>query len=162
MLGMGRIRHLLDGTGAFSWVAIACFALAPLLLLSILLTPHGWQWWLDAHQVSGSEQNGIVSYSYQGQNWTIDDSGSASRTGPRTVYVIAADPSAGALSNTSTVIVDWALVSGPVLIGAGVLALGLRRSGSRRRRSNDQEALGYGQGLPSELVRKITADRHDR
>jgi hypothetical protein len=115
---------------------------------------------LDAKAVQGHEQDGIVSYSFAGQTWTIDDSGSASRTQPRTVYVIAADPAHGELTNTSTVILDWSATCGPVAVGAGLLALGFRRRSRVRRRqlSADPTSAGFGQGIPSEVIRKITSE----
>ncbi|HEX4863358.1 MAG TPA: hypothetical protein VFV02_04750 [Acidimicrobiales bacterium] len=156
---MTRVRRLLDGTGPFSGLALGFFVLGFVLLLSILLTPHGWQWWLDAKSVPGHEQDGIVSYSFKGQPWTIDDPGSAA-TGPRTVYVIAADPADGTLTNTSTVVLDWSVTSGPAAIGLGLLALGFRRRSRVRRRqlATDPSSSAYGQGIPSEVIRKIRSE----
>ncbi len=130
-------------------------------LMSIVLTPHGWQWWLDAQSVHGHEQDGVVYYSFAGQNWTVDDPHSQ-RTGPRNVYVIAADPAHAALTNTSTVALDWTVTCGPALVGCGLLAIGFTRRSRLRGRQKANELNyndAYGQGIPSELVRGIIAAR---
>lgn len=155
-----RTRRFFDGTGPYPGLAIGCFVVGFLLLLSILLSPHGWQWWLDAKAVQGHEQNGIVSYSFAGQTWTIDDSGSASASRPRTVYVIAADPAHGELTNTSTVILDWTATCAPAAVGVGLVAVGFRRRSRLRRRqlSSDPTSAGHGQGIPSEVIKNITSE----
>jgi len=157
------IRRLLDGTGPFSGLAVGAFTLGLLMLGSILLSPNGWQWWLDAKAVRGHEQDGIVSYSFEGQNWSIDDPHSLSRTGPRTVYVIAVDPGDGALVNTPTAILDWTLTTGPGVLGIGLVVIGfLRRSRTRHRQmSYDQDASDtYGHGIPSTVIHRTTPARH--
>ena len=157
---MKSVRRFFDGTGPYSGLAIGSFGVGFLLLLSILLSPHGWQWWLDAKSVQGHEQDGIVSYSFSGQTWSIDDSGSASAPRTRTVYVIAADPAHGELTNTSTIILDWTATCGPAAVGVGLVALGFRRRSRVRRRqlAADPTSAGYGQGIPSDVVRKFTSE----
>ena len=154
------MRRFLDGTGPLSGIGIVFLVVGPILLLSILLTPHGWQWWLDAKSVPGHEAQGIVYYTFEGQRWTIDDTGSATRTGPRTVYVIAADPADGALTNTPTVALDWSVTCGPIVAGLALLSLGFRRRSVVRRRSAESIPTGYGSGIPSEVIRRITTQRY--
>lgn len=156
------LRRFFHGTGPYSGMAAAAFLLGLAMLFAVLLSPNGWQWWLDAHQVQGHESDGVVTYSYQAQNWTVDDSRSPTRSGPRTVYVIANAPYAGALVNTPTVILDWATVGGSGLLGAGLLALGfIRRSGMRRRQLEVEQGgfSPHGYAIPTSVIRGIVAER---
>ena len=162
MLSVTGLRRFFNGTGPYSGVAGGAFLLALAMLLAVLLSPHGWQWWLDAHAVHGHESGGVVTYSFDGQNWSVDDTRSLTRSGPRTVYVIAAAPYDGSLTNTPTVILDWALIAGPCSIGAGLLGLGfIRRSGTRRRQVEvDRGRMErHGHSIPSHLIREILAER---
>ena len=156
------LRRLFDGTRPFSALGFAALALGLVMLMSILLSPHGWQWWLDAKAVHGQELDGVVHYSFNGQSWGVDDPHSQTGNGPRTVYVIAADPAHGALVNTPTVIIDWAIVGGPGIVGAGLLAFGFVRRSQIRQRQSQMHKAGYdthGEGIPSTLVRAIVAAR---
>lgn len=154
MIAVGSLRRFFDGTGPYSGIAGGTLVFGLAMLLAVLLSPHGWQWWLDTHQVRGRESDGIVAYSYGGQTWTIDDSKSPTRSGPRTVYVIAAAPNDGTLQNTPTVILDWTVIGGPGLIGAGLLAFGfVRRSQSRRRQVEAQR-----NGVDTRLLHSFERD----
>ena len=152
----------MDGTGPFSGLGLASLAVGFVLLFSILLSPHGWQWWLDAKAVHGNETNGIVLYSFNGQKWSVDDPHSQTRSGPRTVYVIAADPANAALVNTPTVVLDWSATVGPALVGIGLLWCGFVSRSRRRRRQHDaiEGSLdSFGKGLPSSVVQGIVSAR---
>ncbi len=158
---MRRLRQALDGTGPYTAGALAAFLVAFAFLGSILLTPHGWQWWLDAKTVPGHEQGGLVYYSYQGANYAIPDP-HPHGGGPRTVYLIAADPTSGKLKNTPTEVLDWAVTAGPAAIGVGLALAGFARRRSRRRPRLHVADDTFGMGLPSDVVRKLTAGREGR
>jgi len=158
--GMAGVRRLLDGTGPYSGLALAAFVVGVAMMLSILLSPNERQWWLDAHRVQGQEVGGAVVYSFHGQNGSVNDPRSDTRTGPRTVYVIAAAPLQGSLTNTPTVALDWTITAGPALIGVVLLAFGfVRRSQMRSRRTVRDEIDRFGYGIPSEVVQRIVSDR---
>lgn len=158
-----RLRKALDGTGPYTGFAAAALLVAVIFLGSILLTPHGWQWWVDAKTVPGHEEGGLVYYSFQGSRYTISDPDpNSTASGPRTVYVIAADPSSGRLSNDGTVILDWSLTAGPAAIGVGLAVTGFAKRRSRRRPRTPVADDTFGRGLPSEVVRHITATNQPR
>ena len=160
--GVAGLRRFFDGTGPWSGLGGGALLLGFAMLLAVLLSPHGWQWWLDAHQVHGRELDGVVSYSFQGQEWSVDDSSSATRTGPRTVYVIAAAPGDGALTNTPNVILDWIAVGGPTVLGGALLSLGFIRRSRLRQRRVEVERSGsnpHGYAIPSNVIKEIVAER---
>ena len=154
------VRHLFEGTGAFPWIGLGFVVLSVLFVASILLSPDGWQWWLTAKTVHGSEQDGLVYYTYGGSNYAVSDPNSL-RTGSRTVYVISSNPSAGALSDAGTIL-DWTVTAGPVVVAAGFVAWGFRRRSQINRRhaarQNGVEGTSGG-GLDSETVRRLIAEQ---
>jgi hypothetical protein len=153
---------LFNGTGAFPWIGLAFGVVGLAFFASILLTPGGWQWWMDAKAVQGTEQNGIISYSYRGATNSIDDPNSF-RTGNRTVYLLPSDPSNAELHNAGNVILDWGTTGGPLLLGTGFVIAGFIRKNhnSRRRRrvAVNSSAASFGAGLDSETVRRLIADQ---
>lgn len=159
---MAALRRFFEGTGPYSGLAGGALLLGFAMLLAVLLSSNGWQWWLDAHQVHGRESDGVVSYSFKGQEWTVVDTKSATRSGPRTVYVIATAPGDGALTNTPTVVLDWILVGGPALVGGALLSLAFIRRSQLRQRRVEIERSGsdpQGGGIPSDLIKQILAGR---
>jgi hypothetical protein len=161
---MRAVRRLFDGTGPYSGIALGAFLAGSAMLLAILLSPHGWQWWLDAHQVHGREQAGTVYYSFEGRNGTVDDVHSETRTGLRDVYVIAADPYHGALVNAPTVLLDWSVTAGPGVIGVVLLAYGFIRRSRIRNRQRAVELIGaeqHGYAIPTEVIRNIVSQRDE-
>ena len=151
-------KRLFNGTGAFPWIGLAFGVVGLAFFASILLTPGGWQWWMDAQAVQGTEQNGIISYSYRGTTNSIDDPNSF-RTGNRTVYLIPSDPSNAELHNAGNLILDWGTTGGPLLLGTGFVIAGFIRknqnSRKRRQAAGNSSAASFGMGLDSETVRRL-------
>ena len=124
------MRRLFEGTGLFGGFALTLWVIGLALFGSILISPHGWQWWMDVRSVQGHEQDGIVYYSVGGAHQTIADQNS-DRSGPATVYFLASDPSDGSLHNTANQVIDWSATTGPVAVGTALMVAGLVK---RRRR----------------------------
>jgi hypothetical protein len=156
----GAVRSLFRGTGPFSWIAIGFVIVGILFLASILLTPGAWQWWMTAKAVHGSEQNGIVYYTYHGRKYTVDDVGSV-RSGPRTVYVNPSKPADAEVTVTGTRILDWTVTGGPLLVAAGFLTWGFTHKNRNRRRRAAASSHGssYGSGLDRDAVRQLLAQQ---
>jgi hypothetical protein len=127
------VKGLFRGTGPFSWTA---------------------------NSVHGTEQDGIVYYTYHGASYTVDDAGSR-RSGSRTVYVIPSKPGDAELMVTGTRIVDWTTTGGPLLVAAGFLTWGFTRKSrnSRRRASASQSGPSFGEGLDRQAVRQLLAQQ---
>jgi hypothetical protein len=154
-------RHVFEGTGAFPWIGLGFLVVSVLFLMSILLTPDGWQWWLNAKTVHGSEQDGIVYYTYGGTNYAVNDPDSLG-TGPRVVYLISSKPWAGALTDTGNRVLDWTVTGGPVLVATGFVAWGFRRRShiNRRRTDANHPEATFGEGLDSGVVRRLIAEQN--
>jgi len=103
-----------------------------------------------------------VSYSYQGQNYNVDDPDST-RTGPRTVYIVASDPSDGELHARVNQVIDWTITAGPYSVGTVFVAAGFAHKKRNRRRSvraeSDPSEGSYGQGLDEETVQRLLAQQ---
>jgi hypothetical protein len=142
-----RLRDMFSGTTPCSAVAVVFALVGVAFLGSVLLSPGGWQWWLDAKAVHGTERDGIVFYSYGGTSYTVDDVGS-SRNGPRTVYVIPSEPSNAALEEAPTQFLDWGMTAVPLVLAAGLVVVGLakKRTADRERRRQAPGAFGAGLG----------------
>jgi hypothetical protein len=150
------------GAGAFPWIGLAFAVVGILFLASILMSPGGWQWWMDAKAVHGNEQSGVIYYSYRGVSYSVVDPNSTGSS-PRTVYVVASDPGNADLhSATATVVLDWTITGGPLIVGASFLAFGFlrRTSTSRMRRGvGDRPGQSFGDGLDSETVERLLANQ---
>lgn len=157
----GGLRRGLSGVGGLGFAG-ACFAVFAVLFLgSILLTPHGLAWWLDHRTVPGREVDGIVTYSWHGQQYSADDPGSH-RTGPHTVWLIPGDPADGRLDLQGTLVLDWTLTAGLAAVGAGFVAAGSARSRLlRRRRLADPRPWSehYGDGIDPDTIRHLLAQQ---
>ena len=64
-----RLRNWFDGAGWYVGLAIALFVFA-LLAVLVGLQSQDRVLWTGQH-VTGTEQNGVVYYKWQGQNYTI-------------------------------------------------------------------------------------------
>jgi hypothetical protein len=147
---------VLDG-GLYSLGALLAGAVASLFLLSVLASPNGWKWW-NSVSVHGSEQGGVVFYSYQGQTYSMDDVSSMA-TRPRTVYINPANPNDAALSIEVAQVSDTAIVGGLYLVSAAFLVVVIRRHMSRIRRADDLTRAPFGDGIDPETVQRILAAR---
>ena len=152
------MRSTLSGTTPFSVIGLVFGVAASAFVASILLSPGGWQWWLDTKTVHGMERDGIVYYSYRGGNYTVDDQGS-DRTGPRTVYLIPSQPSNAVLSETPTQVLDLGLTGGLYLVGCGFVAAGFLR---RRRTMHDDRRGSFGRGLDHATIERLLAEQRAR
>jgi len=155
---MASLRRAFDGTGPYTGLAVACWLVGVVMLSAILMSPNGWQWWMDVHSVTGQEQDGLVYYSVNGARHSINDPNSfaGSRPAERTVYYLASDPGAGSLHNTANEALDWGITAGPGALGLALLARGFIKR--RRIRETAQEADlpdSYGHGIPSETIKAI-------
>jgi hypothetical protein len=143
----GRLRSAFSGTTPYSGVGVIFAVLGTVFVASILLSPGGWEWWLDARAVHGTETGGVVSYSYGGRTYSLDHAGS-NGGGPRTVYLIPSDPAHGTLSETPTLLLDWGLTAGPYALAVALVAFGVakRRRRDRELREGDLDSFGRGLG----------------
>ncbi len=155
---MSRLRRVIGGTGYLGVLGgLSCLA-GLLMLAAIIMSPDGWAWWVDVHSVQGRETNGLVYYSVDGVNYTVNDP-QASPGGPpqqRTVYYLSSQPSDGSLHNAGNEVVDWGSTAGPGAVGLILLATGLVRNSRGRRRAKSYDAReSFGHGIPSETVKAI-------
>lgn len=131
------MKRPFEGTGLYGGFALTLWVIGLAMFGSILISPHGWQWWMDVRSVQGHEQDGIVYYTVGGVHQTVADQGS-DRSGPATVYFLASDPSDGMLHNTATQVIDWGATTGPVTLGTALMVAGLVKRRKRRlARAND-------------------------
>jgi hypothetical protein len=154
---MAKLPRILDRTGPFSGLGIACWIVGLVFVVAILLSPNGWGWWLDVHSVQGSEVDGLVYYSVHGANFTLSDPKSLGG-GPRrqrTVYYLSSQPSDGSLSNTSTEVLDWGLTVGFGAAGLALLAVGFAMRARRNRLAKLRNPDSFGQGIPSDTIKAI-------
>lgn len=155
---MSKLRRVLGGAG-YLGVLGGIFCLVGLLMLvTIIMTPDGWAWWMDVHSVQGRQIDGLVYYSVDGVNYTVNDPQvpPGGRPQQTTVYYVSSQPSDGSLNNTGTQLVDWGSTAGPGAAGLILLATGLVRSWRGRRPAGSHGAQeSFGHGIPSETIKAI-------
>jgi hypothetical protein len=154
------------GTGAYPWIGLG---LAVIGILSLVGTMYSSSWLLWTGQsVRGTEQGGIVNYSYRGVSYNLDDTRSQQLPGStqsktRTVYLDPSDPSNAILDSTVARAIDVVTVIGPFLAAIVFVGLGFRRKqrNDRRRRLTGAIAPGerFGEGLDSDLVQRLLAQQ---
>ncbi len=155
---MARLRRILDGTGPFSGLAIACWLVGLVWFSTILMSSNGVNWWLNTHSVRGRETDGLVYYSVGGVHYTLNDPQSFPGSRPRTVtaYYLPSDPGDATLHNTATQVLDWGLTVGPGALGLGLFAAGfVKRRGRSRRPELGERADSFGHGIPAETIRAL-------
>src|SRR5262245_3397586 len=97
-LMFARLRNWFDGAGWYVGLAIALFVFA-LLAVLVGLQSQDRVLWTGQH-VTGTEQNGVVYYKWQGQNYTIEASGyGASKT--VSLYLDPGNPSSAVIDNVA-------------------------------------------------------------
>ena len=94
--------------------------------------------WTGQH-VTGTEQQGVVYYRWQGQSYTLDASGYGSSKAV-SVYLDPGNPSNAMLENVSDRVAAVLLVGVPVAGGVALLAVGGTRN-YRWARRNAKRAL---------------------
>jgi hypothetical protein len=148
---------IVDG-GLYSVGGLIMALIATIFLAAILTSPGSWEWW-SAVSVHGLETGGVVSYSYRGQTYSLDDEGSTA-DGRRTVYLNPANPSQGVLGIEVAQISDSVVTGGLYLASAAFLvAVAVRRRAKRVRQSADPDPNRFGEGIDAETVHRIIESR---
>ena len=89
---LARVRKWFDGAGWFVGGAVVLLVFALLAVLAGLQSPDSMLW--TGQQVTGTEQQGLVYYRWQGQSYSLDVPGSGSSKAV-SVYFKPGDPSPG-------------------------------------------------------------------
>jgi hypothetical protein len=144
-----RLAAALDGAGWAVGLAAVLFVFALLVVLLDLQSPDAVLW--TGHRVTGTEQGGIVSYRWQGQNYSLDVPGYGSSKAVA-VYLNPGNPSNAMVNNLADRAAVGSLVGVPLIAGAGVLAIGLTRKRRWRRRQMRQATPQPGGGLDPDFV----------
>jgi hypothetical protein len=147
------MRARLDGLGGWLGGAAALWLLALCGVLIWLQSPPDQLLWTGT-TVPAHEVRGVVEYSWQGQNYTLDVPGFDTRTG-LTVYLDPSDPTSARLNSNVQRGLSLGFTALPLLAGFGVLGLGIAR---RRKVRTRAAAEGFGQGLSEEFVRRRLED----
>ena len=129
---LARVRKWFNGAGWFVGLAIALFAFALLAVLIGLQSPDSVLW--TGQHVTGTEQNGLVYYQWQGQSYTIDvtSNGSAKAIG---VYLDPGNPSHAMINNVFDRATAILLIGVPVALGVALLIVGGTRNYRWSRRN---------------------------
>ena len=128
---LGRVRGWFDGAGWFVGLAAVLFAFALLAVLLELQSPDLVLW--TGHRVAGTEQGGIVSYRWAGQQYSLNANGYGSAQDV-SVYLDPANPGNAMIDNLPDRIVVTALIGAPVAGGLALIVAGLTRKPRRVRR----------------------------
>ncbi len=146
-----RVGAWFDGAGWFVGTAVALFVIALIVVLGESQSPDAVLW--TGHRVVGTEQGGIVSYRWHGQNHSLDAPGYGSSKAVG-VYLDPGDPNHAAIDNLASRAPVALLVGGPLTGGVALLAVGLTRGYRWRRREmrGVVPTAGYGHGLDPEFV----------
>jgi hypothetical protein len=122
---LARVRKWFDGAGGFVGGAVVLVVFALLAVLLGLQSPDRVLW--TGQQVIGTEQGGIVTYSWQGQSYSLDVPGYGSSQAV-SVYLNPGDPSQAVVDNTFDRVVAALLVLGPAAGAIVLLVLGGTRN----------------------------------
>jgi hypothetical protein len=128
---LGRVREGFDGAGWFVGLAAALFAFALLAVLLELQSPDLVLW--TGHRVTGTEQGGIVSYRWNGQQYSLTARGygSARDVG---VYLHPDHPGDAMVDNLPDRILVASFIGAPAAGGLALLVAGVTRKPRHRRR----------------------------
>ena len=146
----GRLKAMLDGAGWSVGLAAALFAFALLFVLLDLQAPESVLW--TGHRVVATEQQGLATFRWQGQSYTVDVPGSGSGQ-QVSIYFNPGDPSGAMADNLADRMFAALFVGVPVVLGVGVLLAGLSRKRRWARRQRRQ-GESYGTGLDPGFVAK--------
>jgi hypothetical protein len=145
------IQYRFDGDGPMM-IGASFFLVVGSILLAVVLTSSTRVQWTGT-SVKGVERGGIVYYTYDGQQNSLDDT---SRFMSSTVYLDPSKPESTAmLGNVADRVVDVVSVVVPYSIAAIILGVGVTRRVRWRRRNNDPTASGFGYGLDPEVVQRL-------
>ena len=126
------MRSWFDGAGWSSAWLVALFAFALLAVLLQLQSPDLVLW--AGTRVVGTEQGGIVSYRWHGQQYSINAAGYGSAKNV-SVYLDPGDPGNAMIDHIATRILDSALIGAPIAGGVALLIAGGTRKYRWARRN---------------------------
>jgi hypothetical protein len=128
---LARVRKWFDGAGWYVGGAVVLLVFALLAVLAGLQSPDSMLW--TGQQVTGTEQQGLVYYRWQGQSYSLDVPGSGSSKAV-SVYFKPGDPSQAIVDNVPDRVVAGLLVLGPVAGAVILLVIGGTRNYRWQRR----------------------------
>jgi hypothetical protein len=118
---LGRVHGWFDGAGWYVGLAVVLFVFALLAVLLELQSPDLVLW--TGHRVTGTERGGIVTYNWDGQQYSLNATGygSARDVG---VYLDPANPGNAMINNLPDRIVVASFIGVPVAGGLALLVAG--------------------------------------
>jgi hypothetical protein len=128
---LARVRKWFDGAGWFVGAAVVLLVFALLAVLAGLQSSDSILW--TGQQVTGTEQQGLVYYRWQGQSYTLDVAGYGSSKAV-SVYFKPGDPSQAVVDNVLDRVIGGLLVLGPVAGAVVLLVIGGTRNYRWQRR----------------------------
>jgi hypothetical protein len=143
-----QLRRASDGLGWTIGPAVALLVFALFAFLFAVQSQTDRLIWTGAH-VIGDERQGLVFYSYKGQNETLDVHGTQTNH-HYDLYVDRSEPNVAVPYSAIAQYGDILLVFGPVVLAAGVVTIGV----TRRRRQRRAAAAGFGKGLDDDFVQR--------
>jgi hypothetical protein len=128
---LARVRKWFDGAGWFVGGAVVLLAFALLAVLAGLQSSDSILW--TGQHVTGTEQQGLVYYRWQGQSYSLAVPGSASAKAIN-VYLNPGDPSQAVVDNVPDRVLAGLFVLGPVAGAVVLLVIGGTRNYRWQRR----------------------------
>ena len=128
---LARVRKWFDGAGWFVGAAVVLLVFALLAALVGLQSPDSVLW--TGQQVTGTEQQGLVYYRWQGQSYSLDVQGSGSSKAI-SVYLNPGDPSQAIVDNVLDRVLAALFVLGPAAGAVVLLVIGGTRNYRWQRR----------------------------
>ena len=128
---LARVRKWFDGAGWFVGAAVVLLVFALLAALVGLQSPDSVLW--TGQQVTGTEQQGLVYYRWQGQSYSLDVPGSGSSKAI-SVYLNPGDPSQAIVDNVLDRVLAALFVLGPAAGAVVLLVIGGTRNYRWQRR----------------------------
>jgi hypothetical protein len=128
---LARVRKWFDGAGWFVGAAVVLLVFSLLAVLAALQVPDSMLW--TGQQVTGTEQQGLVYYRWQGQSYTLDVPGYGSSKAV-SVYFKPGDPSQAIADNVTDRVLTGLFVLGPAAGAVVLLVIGGTRNYRWQRR----------------------------
>jgi hypothetical protein len=128
---LARVRRWFDGAGWFVGAAVVLLVFALLAALAGLQSTDSILW--TGQQVTGTEQQGLVYYRWQGQTYSLAVPGSGSSKAV-SVYFNPGDPSQAIVDNVFDRVLAGLLILGPVAGAVALLVIGGTRNYRWQRR----------------------------
>jgi 4-amino-4-deoxy-L-arabinose transferase-like glycosyltransferase len=128
---LARVRKWFDGAGWFVGAAVVLLVVSLLAVLAELQVPEHMLW--TGQQVTGTEQQGLVYYRWQGQSYSVDVQGFGSSKAV-SVYFNPGDPSQAIVDNVPDRVLTGLFVLGPAAGAVVLLVIGGTRNYRWQRR----------------------------